>query len=215
MDDPNMHAYEDSLTPLLLCPFCGSTKLTLENLGEGDDWFVHCDGCEVQQIANYQKAIAVERWNNRARASVVEAPKEAAPDTVESLKEQLAQEKARHCIGGDIFETERNRLILQQQMELSYLLQIEALETKLARAASSAPQTTPDAATLDINDQLQAVLGQLNRELEHAVSCMNRSCPQCSEIMRRFGPAQEGVEGLSQQVATSAGDRETKENKNE
>jgi Lar family restriction alleviation protein len=51
---------------LLPCPFCGSTNLTLDNLGEGDDWFVSCNNCEIQQIANYTKETAVQRWNTRA-----------------------------------------------------------------------------------------------------------------------------------------------------
>jgi|SRR5208282_134493 len=54
-----------TIPALLPCPFCGSTRLTLENLGEGDDWFVSCQGCEVQQIANYSKEEAMERWNRR------------------------------------------------------------------------------------------------------------------------------------------------------
>lgn len=43
----------------------------------------------------------------------------------------------------------------------------------------------------------------LNDDLEHAVSCMNRSCRRCNEIQRRFGPAQEG-EGFACQSAPAA-----------
>lgn len=50
----------------LPCPFCGSTNLTLDNLRDGDDWFVSCDNCEIQQIANYPREIAIQRWNMRA-----------------------------------------------------------------------------------------------------------------------------------------------------
>ena len=44
------------------------------------------------------------------------------------LEQALEHEKARHRIGGDIFEAERNRLILNLQMEIQYLDRIEQLE---------------------------------------------------------------------------------------
>jgi|SRR5882724_10344969 len=54
---------------LLPCPFCGSQDLMLDSLGDSDDWFVSCNGCEIQQIANYTREIAIERWNKRATLS--------------------------------------------------------------------------------------------------------------------------------------------------
>jgi len=48
----------------------------------------------------------------------------------ESLIEELAHEKARHNIGGDIFEAERNRMILNQTTELKYLERAEAAESR-------------------------------------------------------------------------------------
>jgi Lar family restriction alleviation protein len=58
---------------LLPCPFCGSTALELGNLVDEDDFFVHCNGCDVQQIANYTKADAIRRWNTRHIAEVERA----------------------------------------------------------------------------------------------------------------------------------------------
>lgn len=51
---------------LLPCPFCGSADLKLENLVDDDDYFVSCNSCEIQQIANYTRSEAVHRWNQRA-----------------------------------------------------------------------------------------------------------------------------------------------------
>ena len=58
----------DELKP---CPFCGSTDLEWSNLGENDDWYVCCKSCDIQQIANYTKQVAFERWNNRPDLSPI------------------------------------------------------------------------------------------------------------------------------------------------
>jgi Lar family restriction alleviation protein len=50
---------------LLPCPFCGSSNLTLDNLTELDDFFIECEGCQIQQIANYTRDEAIRRWNYR------------------------------------------------------------------------------------------------------------------------------------------------------
>ena len=52
----------------------------------------------------------------------------------EGLRRELAAEKARVCIGGDVFETQRNRLILNQTIELEYLRRAEAAESSLLEA---------------------------------------------------------------------------------
>jgi Lar family restriction alleviation protein len=58
--------YPDNLLP---CPFCGSTDLVLNNLLDDDDYFVSCNGCEIQQIANYTKDESIRRWNLRVGGS--------------------------------------------------------------------------------------------------------------------------------------------------
>lgn len=63
-------AHKHQLKP---CPICGSTDLTLDNLGQRDDWFVNCNTCEIQLIANYTEAQAVALWNKRAASEA--APK--------------------------------------------------------------------------------------------------------------------------------------------
>jgi Lar family restriction alleviation protein len=51
---------------LLPCPFCGSGDLTLDNLADPKHgWYVNCNICEIQQIANYTEAQAVALWNRR------------------------------------------------------------------------------------------------------------------------------------------------------
>lgn len=50
---------------LLPCPFCRSTDLTLNNLVDDDDYFVSCNVCHIQQIANYTRSNAIELWNTR------------------------------------------------------------------------------------------------------------------------------------------------------
>ena len=52
---------------LLPCPFCGGAPI-LDDLGEEDDFFVHCGSCEVQQIANKTIDTAVSEWNQRVSA---------------------------------------------------------------------------------------------------------------------------------------------------
>lgn len=58
------HAHKHQLKP---CPFCGSTDLTLDNLADPKHgWYVNCNICEIQQIANYTEGQAVALWNRRA-----------------------------------------------------------------------------------------------------------------------------------------------------
>lgn len=52
---------------LLPCPFCGG-KAELDHLTDEDDFFVSCNICEVQQIANYRPHAAIDNWNKRADA---------------------------------------------------------------------------------------------------------------------------------------------------
>jgi Lar family restriction alleviation protein len=48
------------------CPFCGSNALELQNLVGDDDFFVSCEDCGIQQIANHTSDEAVQKWNRRA-----------------------------------------------------------------------------------------------------------------------------------------------------
>jgi Lar family restriction alleviation protein len=58
------------------CPFCGSEDLELDNLVDADDFYVSCRKCQVQQIANYTKEVAAQRWNTRpVEDALVEALK--------------------------------------------------------------------------------------------------------------------------------------------
>jgi Lar family restriction alleviation protein len=50
---------------LLPCPFCGSHKLSLDNLTDVDDYSIECEDCQIQQIANYTLNEAIRRWNTR------------------------------------------------------------------------------------------------------------------------------------------------------
>lgn len=50
------------------CPFCGSTAVELHNLVDPDDYFVACEECGVQQIANNTEGEAVRKWNTRVAA---------------------------------------------------------------------------------------------------------------------------------------------------
>lgn len=55
----------DDLRP---CPFCGKTDaLTLDTLGDPDDWFVECDRCRLGTHAVWQgQEAAISAWNRRA-----------------------------------------------------------------------------------------------------------------------------------------------------
>lgn len=59
--------YREVDAELLPCPFCGSALMTLQNLVDDDDWYVSCDGCDVQQIADNTRGDAVIKWNTRAK----------------------------------------------------------------------------------------------------------------------------------------------------
>jgi hypothetical protein len=57
-------------TTLAACPFCGETHaLTVDNLA-GDDWYVECGACKVQQHAIYPTfGAAAAAWNRRASSN--------------------------------------------------------------------------------------------------------------------------------------------------
>lgn len=76
-------AAEHDLRP---CPYCGSEDLTLDNLGAGNDWFVNCNICEIQQIANYTRPAAVALWNRRQvfAAGQIEKVRQAIFNTLDS-----------------------------------------------------------------------------------------------------------------------------------
>ena len=93
MDDPNKDAYMDSLIELLPCPFCGSTELVLDNLVDDYDYSVSCGECEVQQLANYPKDIAVARWNTRAPEST--SPRQFAAKELSRLLDTWHIERRR------------------------------------------------------------------------------------------------------------------------
>lgn len=59
------YALSEDLKP---CPFCGSTTLELGNLVDEDDYFVSCEDCGVQQLANHTKPEAARLWNMRLGA---------------------------------------------------------------------------------------------------------------------------------------------------
>ena len=56
---------------------------------------------------------------------------------------ELKREKARVCIGGDIFETARNDLILHQQTELDYLQRAERAESLCDELAGALREASP------------------------------------------------------------------------
>ena len=57
---------EEAIKPdLLPCPFCGSEDSEFGNLVDEDDYFVSCNGCQIQQIANHTPEEAVSKWNTR------------------------------------------------------------------------------------------------------------------------------------------------------
>lgn len=65
------------MTKLKPCPFCGSTKVTIEDnstliTGE-EDWIIECYGCDSAFISCNDgmpctKQELIERWNRRAGA---------------------------------------------------------------------------------------------------------------------------------------------------
>lgn len=65
---PSEGLYESTPRPdLNPCPFCGSTHLELCNLVDERDFYVHCEDCGVQQIADHTEAEAILLWNKRAQ----------------------------------------------------------------------------------------------------------------------------------------------------
>lgn len=78
-------------TELLPCPWCGNDHaLTVDNL-VGDDWYVECGACKVQQHAIYRTfEAAIAAWNRRAPALVSPAPddKKAMGVLLELVNEQ-------------------------------------------------------------------------------------------------------------------------------
>jgi Lar family restriction alleviation protein len=61
------HEFVDRDKPetIMPCPFCGSSNVKVDHLVDIDDFFVSCGECEVQQIANYRRGVAIARWNQR------------------------------------------------------------------------------------------------------------------------------------------------------
>ena len=51
------------------CPFCGQIdELTLDTLGDPDDWFIECDRCHVGTHAIFRgEAATVAFWNTRVK----------------------------------------------------------------------------------------------------------------------------------------------------
>lgn len=74
---------------LLPCPFCGSSDLMLQNLVDDDDWFVSCNGCHSQQIANYIREDAIKLWNSRAKTPVFRLKPIGAPGSPARLERDL------------------------------------------------------------------------------------------------------------------------------
>lgn len=51
------------------CPFCGSKKLKLENIGGMSYWLVECKDCKADgphEQDDEREHAAVSRWNERA-----------------------------------------------------------------------------------------------------------------------------------------------------
>jgi Lar family restriction alleviation protein len=90
----------ESLTDLKPCPFCGETHaLTVDDLA-GDDWYVECGACKVQQHAIYPTCdAAIVAWNRRAATSSMQQPfsKDAWADAVWSAMRSLSME-AQHIV---------------------------------------------------------------------------------------------------------------------
>lgn len=87
----NNRADKHDLKP---CPFCGSTDLTVDNLGQRNDWFVNCNICEIQQIANYTEAQAVALWNKRADGIAGEVSDISFKPTLEDMDALRADYRA-------------------------------------------------------------------------------------------------------------------------
>lgn len=49
---------------LLPCPFCGGTRVFVQNAGWEANTFIRCPDCEFERAASHEKT--VERWNHRA-----------------------------------------------------------------------------------------------------------------------------------------------------
>jgi hypothetical protein len=86
------------------------------------------------------------------------------------VREELRYEKSRVVIGGDIFEAQRNQLILNQTMEVEYLTQIDQLTAEITRLRSERDQFEKlfeDAhgrlgkAEAENKDALRRILGRL------------------------------------------------------
>ena len=116
------------------------------------DTFEHGRNCAANIPGNDEDCTCGLRWRIqvrteqemhaawRKRAEEAEAELSLSRQKVEELERELAHEKSRHCIGGDIFEAGRNRLILNQATELEYLQRAEAAEQQAASSAALAEQ---------------------------------------------------------------------------
>lgn len=65
---PVCHGTAEAPKELLSCPFCGGCDLTLDNLGDPDDYSVSCR-CGIQQIANNTREEAIRKWNARSTST--------------------------------------------------------------------------------------------------------------------------------------------------
>lgn len=60
----------DKVKELLPCPFCGGSKLELDNLVDADDYCVECKTCQLGQHAVHTRDGAIAAWNRRPAASI-------------------------------------------------------------------------------------------------------------------------------------------------